>query len=98
MMSAFTAAGFGVFVITGVEATAVTKADVAAKREYLTGLGISSDLYRSLIVCPQPHPQNKLKAIEENDIEVLLDNSKANCRAAQGKAMCLLLWNARVKS
>ena len=97
MMSAFTAAGFHVYIITGVEEPKVTKADVDAKREYLTGLGISSDLYHQMIVCPTPHPQNKLKAIEDNDIEVLMDNSVANVKAAKKACMALLLWNAKVK-
>lgn len=97
MMSAFTAAGFHVYVITGIEETSATKADVDAKQEYLTGLGISSDVYHRLIVCPKPHPQNKLKAIEENDVEVLFDNSIANVKQAKKQCMTLLLWNSKIK-
>lgn len=97
MMSAFTAAGFHNYVISGVEAPVATKADVEAKKGYLTSLGITSDLYVELIVCPKPHPKNKAKAIKEHDIAVLFDNSVANCQKAKKLCLAFLLVNAEVK-
>lgn len=94
-ISAFHAAGHNVFIITGVEVTPVTQEDIDQKREYLTSLGISSDLYDSLIVCPEPHPENKAKAIQDNKIAMLFDNSKGNIKAAAPYCAALLLWNAK---
>ena len=92
LMSAFMAAGHHVFVITGVDATKVTKTDIANKTAYLTGLGCGKGTYTTLIVLPQPHDTNKAKVIKEEKIELLFDNSKANCKAAKDYCLCLLSW------
>jgi hypothetical protein len=97
MMSAFHAAGFHNIIITGIEGSQVTQADIDAKREYLTGLGISRDLYDDLIVCPDPHPQNKLKAVTDNEVGVLFDNDVNNAKAVKNYCAVFLLYNAKTK-
>jgi hypothetical protein len=97
MMAALTAAGFHVYVVSGVGGDTVTDTDVANKRQFLTSLGIGADTYHELVVIPQPHDVNKAKFIEDNHIDVLVDNSKANCKAAAPFCVSLLLWNAREK-
>ena len=98
LMSALVAAGFHVWVITGVTGDTVTPEDVEAKREFLTNLGVGPDLYHELLVLPDPHPENKARAIEENHIQVLVDNAKGNIKAAAAVgAVGLLLWNNREK-
>ena len=94
-MSAYTAAGHRVYVITGIEAEAVLPSDVAAKQQYLSAMGIGTDCYFQLIVCPKPHPDNKAKAIQDNDIEMLFDNDKKNVKAAAPYCAALLLWNSK---
>lgn len=97
MMAALTAAGFHVYVVSGVGGDTVTDTDVANKCQFLTSLGIGADTYHELVVIPQPHDVNKAKFIEDNHIDVLVDNSKANCKAAAPFCVSLLLWNAREK-
>lgn len=95
MISALTAAGHHVYILTGVEESAVTAADQAAKRQALTALGIGKDTYYKLVVCPKPHAANKVKALQDNDIEVLFDNTKKNVKKAAKVAVSFLLWNDR---
>lgn len=95
MISALTAAAHRVFIITGADGETVAPSEVKAKREYLISLGISPEMYYELIVLPQPHAENKAKAIAENDIGVLIDNSKENIKAASSKCVALLLWNSK---
>lgn len=98
MMSAFTAAGHHVYVITGIENPKVTAADVQAKKNYLSSLGIGPDCYTDLIVCPEPHDANKAAEIQKNNIAVLFDNSTKNCKKAR-KVGCaaFLLTNSKEK-
>lgn len=84
-----------VYIITGVEEDAVTKEDVASKEAYLIGLGFGKGSYFKLIVLPKPHDVNKAKAIKDNDIAMLFDNSKENLRAAKGLCPCWLLWQTK---
>lgn len=95
IMSALTAAGHHVYVITGVEESSVTKADVTAKKQALTGCGIGPDIYFRLIVCPKPHAKNKAQVIQDNDIAVLFDNDVKNVKKAKQNAVAFLLWNSK---
>jgi hypothetical protein len=95
MMSAFVAAGCHVTVLTGIGADSVTQADVDAKREYLTAMGVGGDCYQQLIVVPRPHAENKATAVKDNDIKVLFDNSKANVKACAPLCAAFLLWNSK---
>ena len=95
--SALVAAGHHVYVITGVEADTVTPTDIVNKTRYLTGLGFGKGTFTQVIVVPDPHPENKAKAIEDNKIEVLFDNNIANIKASKTLCACFLLWNNKVK-
>lgn len=95
MMSALTGAGHRVYVITGIEGKTVGQSDIDDKRHALTAMGIGPHLYHDVIVCPKPHAENKLKAVKDNDIAVLMDNSKKNCKAVAQQAVAFLLWNDR---
>jgi len=95
LMSSLTAGGNHCYIITGIEEDTVTKADVAAKKEYLTSLGIGMECYYALIVVPQPHADNKVAAIKANDIDMLFDNSKENIKAALPYCVAAMIWNSK---
>lgn len=96
IMSALTAAGHHVYVMTGIAEDTVTAADVDAKRNYLTSIGITPECYFELVVLPRPHPVTKAKAMKDNDCGVLFDNNRENVRAAAAEGiMALYLYNTR---
>lgn len=95
LMSALTAAGHHVYVITGVSEDKVTQADIDAKRQYLTSIGISDDDYFKLIICPKPHPKNKAACVTANDIALLIDNKKSTAKATKAQCAVLVLWNSK---
>lgn len=94
LMSAFTAAGHHVYVLSGISEDEVTEADVEAKTQFLTSLGIGPDVYYELIVIPKPHV-NKAQIIQDKSIGVFIDNSKKNIKAAARYTVALLLWNSK---
>lgn len=93
LISALMAAGHHVYIITGVSETEVSDDDVAAKKGYLTALGITD--YTLLVVVPRPHAKHKAAALDEHHIELLIDNKKANAKAAVDQCAVLLLWNSK---
>lgn len=96
LMSALTAAGHHVYVITGIEEDTVTAADKAAKADYLVSLGVSPECYHELIVLPLPHPELKAQALKDNDCGVLVDNNRENIRVAAAEGVVgLYLYNTR---
>lgn len=98
IIAALTAAAHHVYIISGLDAPEVTPVDVEAKRDYLISLGLAPECYYQLIIIPEPHAENKLKAIQDNDIGVLFDNNRENIKvAAKGGCLALLLWNSREK-
>lgn len=97
MIAALTAAAHHVFIITGVTGDTVAQADIDAKAQFLNSLGLGADTYFQLICVPEPHDENKAKAIKDNDIGVLVDNSKSNVKAAAGDCVALLVWNSKEK-
>ena len=97
LIAGWKAAGDHVYIITGVSETEVTDADHEAKVGYLTALGIPPEMYDELIVCPQPHAENKLKVIEDKGIDLLIDNSVSNSKAAISKCAVFLLYNVKYK-
>jgi hypothetical protein len=96
LLSSITSGGNRVFIITGIESDEdPEKSDLDNKEAYLTGLGFGKGSYFKLIVISQPHDTNKAKAIEDNSISMLFDNSKKNCRAAKSLCPCFLLWQTK---
>lgn len=94
LISALASAGHRVYVITGVEGTSVTQADVDTKTAYLASMGIT--MQYAVIVCPKPHAPNKVDIIQENDIDLFIDNNKDNIKAAVADGCAsLLLWNGK---
>lgn len=97
LMSALMAAGHHVYVVTGVDSSEVTGDDKTAKQQYLTSLGIGPECYTELVVCPKPHPANKVDQIEELDIDAVFDNKKGTVKKAASHAAAFLLWNSKEK-
>lgn len=97
-MSAYKAAGHHAWIITGTDAGHLGEQDLDAKRQYLNGLGIGADCYDELVVCPDPHPQNKASIIADNGIELLFDNNVQNAEAARKFCAVLVLWNSKETS
>ena len=97
LVTALTAAGHHVYIITGIEQDKVTPTDVRNKKAFLIGLGFGPGTYKELIVLPQPHDTNKADQIKKLDIELLIDNSVANAKAAKTLCAVLILWNSKVK-
>jgi hypothetical protein len=96
LITALTAAGHRVFIITGAGGEEVQPSDVQGKLQFLGSLGLSPESYYELIVLPQPHAENKAKAIEANGIGVLVDNNRDNIRAATAAGCVgLYLYNTR---
>ena len=97
LMTALVHAGHHVYVITGVSDPQVTPEDIAAKKSYLTSLGIGPADYTQLIVCPSPHPKHKAKAVETNKIDLMIDNKKGTAKKVDPEAAVLILWNSKEK-
>ena len=95
MMSALLAAANQVYVLTGVSTSTVSKDQIDKKSQYLTALGISPENYTGLIVVPDPTGPNKLQAVQDYGIDILIDNKKANVKAAAPFACTLLVWNSK---
>ena len=91
LCAALRAAGHHVYVITGIESDTVTQQDVVDTQGYLTSIGITA--YDTLWVTPTPHDEHKAKLIQDNDVAMLFDNDKDNCKAASSYCAALLLWN-----
>ena len=98
LMQALRAAGSRVVILTGVAGEAqVTPADVAAKKEYLQGLGLG-EAYDQLVVFGGPHVQEKAEWIKNNGVDALIDNDRGNAQAASQYCLVLLPWATRVGS
>ena len=96
LVSALSAAGHHVYIMTGIDEDTVSDADVEAKRGYLSSLGVGPDTYHELVVLPQPHPANKAEALKANGCGVLVDNNRENIRAAVSEGVVgFYLYNTR---
>lgn len=96
LMTALTAAGHHVFVLSGAGEDEPAPGEQEAKVQYLRSLGIGPDCYEELIVVPHPH-ENKARVIQERGIGIFFDNNKQNVKAAAPFAVTLLCWNSREK-
>jgi hypothetical protein len=97
IMVSLKAAGHRVVVMTGIGANTVDDDDITEKRQFLQSLGIGQAAYDALICVPQPHPENKAKMVQDQQIVAMFDNRKANCKAVAPYCTTFLLWNSRTK-
>ncbi|MGH9082333.1 MAG: hypothetical protein ACRDWN_03210 [Acidimicrobiales bacterium] len=95
--SKLVAGGDQVFILSGGGKT-VTPTVIAEKRQFLTSLGFGVGSYTALVVVPKPYPAQKVQAMTEHGVKVLIDNDKKNCKAAaQAGFLALRLQNAKSK-
>lgn len=96
LISALTAAGHNVYILTGVSSDEVPPGVKESKIAYLKSIGIGPELYRDLIVCAHPHAETKIAAMEDYNIGVIFENNKGNCKAAvKAGFVALLLYNSK---
>jgi len=98
MMSAFKAAGYKVVVLTGTE-NEVTETVWQAKANYLNELGCGACWTQLVVLAHGKNGPSEVKAewCKDNDVDVLIDNSKDNARAAiaAGVPLVLVPWATR---
>ena len=103
MMSALTAAGHIVSVITGTSDGPPAQPDFDNKANYLTNLGCG-ECWHDMTVISHPGGNKQLADVKaqwciENGVDALIDNTIANVRAASkaGVPLVLVPWASRVK-
>lgn len=100
LMSALQAAGHRVIVLTGNSNDSAIEQDWNDKCKYLTGLGCSS-CWDQLTVLAHTNAGNisdeKAKWCTDNGVDILIDNSKENAKAATkaGIPLVLVPWATR---
>ena len=99
LMSAFLAAGHSVVVLTGTAEDVATQEVWNDKQQYLNALGCSS-CWSQLTVIASPDgsgSEAKAKWCEDNGVDILIDNSKDNAKAATAAGVPLVLvpWASR---
>ena len=101
LMSALMAAGHNIVVLTGTDSPIVTQDEWQAKADYLNSLGCGQ-CWNQLVVQSHagpndPGPVLKASWCRDNDVDVLIDNSKDNARAATafGVPLVLVPWASR---
>lgn len=92
LMQALRAAGHRVVVVTGSAAPAVTEQDLQDKANYLQQLGLA-EAYDELVVVADPTDETKTQWLEDNGAALLVDNKKANAKAAP--CLTLVPWQTR---
>ena len=98
IFAALRAAGDQVAILTGVKGVSTIGPDqVQAKRDYIAQLGFTA--YDQLVVFPDDGQLDELKAqwCEAHGASLLVDNSKANARAASQVTLVLVPWATRTK-
>lgn len=97
--SALKACGHRISVLTGVSSNPVTQQDFDEKANFLNQLGLGES-YDDMTVISNKGNLAKAKAqfCVDNDIDVLIDNSRANCQqaVAMGVPLVLCPWASRV--
>jgi hypothetical protein len=99
LMAALKATGHEVSVVTGSNSMPVTQEDWQEKCNYLNMLGCGA-CWDKLIVLSHANgdiPSIKAKWCDDNGVDMLIDNSKENARAATaiGIPMVLVPWATR---
>jgi len=98
IFAALRATGDQVAILTGVRGVAtIGPAEVQAKRDFIAQLGFTA--YDQLAVFPDDGQLDELKAqwCQANGASLLIDNSKANARAASQVTLVLVPWATRTK-
>lgn len=100
ILSAVKAAGHAVIVLTGTPTDKATQEDWDDKRNYLQSMGCGSCWDKLVVVPHKPGELAEAKAAycKANGIDVLIDNSKDNAKAAiaAGVPLVLVPWASRV--
>ena len=100
LMSALMAAGHHIVVLTGTDDPVVDPIDWQAKADYLNSIGCGQ-CWNELVVQshaePLDGPTVKAQYCRQHDVDVLIDNSKDNARAATAAGVPLVLvpWASR---
>lgn len=101
LLSALKSAGNHITILTGVSDSVVTQQDFDQKSDYLSALGLSA-VWDDMCVFANPAGTDladmKAQYAKSHDCAVLIDNAKANARAASaaGIPLCLVPWATRV--
>jgi hypothetical protein len=100
LFSTLKAAGHTVTVLTG--SSTIDSVSIAGKQNYLNQLGMG-DSYSQLVLIPSDDDMDKLSQLKalwcsENGVDILIDNRKANAKAAvaAGVQLVLVPWATRV--
>lgn len=95
LMQSLRAAGHKVAVLTGCSTPGKpTPADIAAKTQYLTSLGVGN-AYDILKVVGDPTAEKKAKWCRKHNVALLIDNNVDNARMASDYCTVLLPWSTR---
>jgi hypothetical protein len=90
------AAGHTVDIVTGTHDEQPTQADCKAKADFLKSLGFAEGVaWSHIVVLPPPHDENKADWLAANHADILIDNSKANAKAAKSVCLVLVPWQTR---
>jgi hypothetical protein len=99
LMSALKSTGHDVTVLTGSSSEPMTEQDWQDKANYLNGLGCGA-CWDSLVVLSHANGDTadlKAKWCKDNSVDILIDNSKDNAKAATAAGIPLVLvpWATR---
>jgi|HubBroStandDraft_6_1064221.scaffolds.fasta_scaffold03839_3 hypothetical protein len=98
LMSAMQAAGHTVIVVTGTDTATIDPAEVDGKTQLLASLGMGQ-CYQTLVVIPGPEDEvadRKAAYLQSVNASVLIDNRKANCKAAtKAGILALCTWGSK---
>lgn len=99
MLSAFMAAGHDVTILTGCANDPMTPDDWTEKANYLNSIGCGT-CWDDMVILSHANgdlPNLKAKWCDDNSVDLLIDNSKDNARAATSAGIPLVLvpWATR---
>lgn len=92
LMSALTAAGHRVVILTGCSSKKPGPRDLADKRRYLNSIGVGH-CYDEVVVFGDPPHKAKAKWLKKHNADILIDNSVKNAQLAASFCTVLMPWN-----